>query len=140
MNEQELFLAALEIDDPAERQAHLQSVCADDPELLQRVASLLASHESQSQFLNTPVVEQLTEEPACDFASDTGATVLLNDGSTQDAEAETAAYSPEASEPMTEIHDDLSDEIALGYLEPPTRSDSLGMLGHSDSVRRPTYA
>ncbi|MBI1309704.1 hypothetical protein GC176_00235 [bacterium] len=64
MNERELFLAALDIDDPAERQAHLQAACADDAELLSRVESLLASHDAQSQFLDTPVVEQIANDPA----------------------------------------------------------------------------
>jgi eukaryotic-like serine/threonine-protein kinase len=126
MNERELFLAALDIDDPAERQAHVQAACADDLKLLQRVESLLASHDAQSQFLDTPVVEQMAGESA----DDSGATVLLKDGSTQDAQAETAAFLSEESVPMSDMHDDQSDEIALGYLEPSTREGSLGRLGH----------
>jgi hypothetical protein len=59
MNERDLFLSALEIEDPAARKAHLQAACSDNVELLSRVESLLASHEGESQFLQTPVVEQL---------------------------------------------------------------------------------
>jgi hypothetical protein len=40
MNERDLFLSALEFDDPADRQAHLRSVCADDADLLSRVEAL----------------------------------------------------------------------------------------------------
>ena len=42
MNERELFQSAMDIKDPAARQAHLHSVCADDADLLARVESLLA--------------------------------------------------------------------------------------------------
>ena len=62
MNEREIFLSALEIEDPVARFEHLKSACADDEELLTRVEALLASHESQSQFLNTPVVEQIADD------------------------------------------------------------------------------
>ncbi|NQV28553.1 MAG: protein kinase, partial [Rhodopirellula sp.] len=126
MNEQELFLSALEIDDPAERQAHLQTACADAPELLARVESLLASHESQSQFLNTPVVDQMVDEPV----SEADATLLYQNGSTQDDEFESADFNPDEREAMTQHLDDSSDEIPLGYLEPSSRDDSLGRLGH----------
>ncbi len=105
MNERELFLDALDIDDPAERQTFLQDACSGDVELLQQVESLLASHEVQSEFLDTPVVEQLTEEPI----GDGGATVLMS-GATDG--------------------DDASDEIPLGYLSPSSREDSQGRLGH----------
>lgn len=126
MNEQELFLAALDIDDSAERQAFLQDACADDAELLQQVQALLASHESQSEFLQTPAVEQLSDEAI----GENGATVLVKDESTQDAEAETAAFDPKDADATTEMADDSSDEIPLGYLEPSSRDDSLGRLGH----------
>ena len=126
MNEQELFLAALEIDDPAERQVHVQTACADDLELLARVESLLASHESQSQFLNTPVVDQMVDEAV----SEADATLLYQNGSTQDDEFESADFNPDEREAMAQHLDDPSDEVALGYLEPSSREDSLGRLGH----------
>ena len=97
MNEQELFLAALEIDDPAERQVHVQTACADDLELLARVESLLASHESQSQFLNTPVVDQMVDEAV----SEADATLLYQNGSTQDDEFESADFNPDEREAAT---------------------------------------
>ncbi|MDZ4684084.1 MAG: serine/threonine-protein kinase [Planctomycetaceae bacterium] len=123
MKDRELFLAALEIEDPAARQAHLQAECAGDATLLARVEALLASHAGQSQFLNIPVVEQM---------SDTGAaaTMLAGNGSTQDDEPDAAAVHSHGPATMTEHPADADDEIPLGYLEPSTKPDSLGRLGH----------
>ena len=126
MTERELFLAALDISDPAKRQAYLQDACADNPELLSRVESLLASHEDQSQFLETPVVEQLADEPD----SDSSATVLVGRGSSQQTDDELDVFAFGRGSQTTEFHDDSSDEVTLGYLEPSSREDSLGRLGH----------
>jgi len=41
---EQLFAAALEIADPAERRAYLERVCAGDDQLRQEVESLLAAH------------------------------------------------------------------------------------------------
>lgn len=123
MKERELFLAALEIEDPAARQAHLKTECADDAALLARVQSLLTSHEGQSQFLNTPVVDQIAD------ASDTGAaaTLLYGSGSTQDEEPDATEISFHGLDAMTENQDD---EIPLGYLQPSSKPGSIGRLGH----------
>lgn len=137
MRERELFLAALDIEDRAARQAHLKAECGGDAELQARIESLLASHDRQSQFLNTPVVEQIA------IGSDTeaAATMLVGDGLThdedddnhakQDAPNATAAYHPSGMANMTKSSDDDSnDEIPLGYLQPSSKPDSLGRLGH----------
>ncbi len=50
----ELFEAALERG-PAERAAFLAQTCADDQAIRQEVESLLAAHERDSGFMNTPV-------------------------------------------------------------------------------------
>lgn len=119
MNERDIFLSILEIDDPAEREAQLESACAGDIELLGRVEALLASHESQSQFLNTPAVEQMADDSAAALAE----TMAPEDGSTHD---EPVSNTDEADTMI----EDSDDEIPLGYLEPSTREDSLGRLGH----------
>ncbi len=127
MNERDLFLSALEIEDPAARKAHLQSACADNGELLTRVESLLASHEGESRFLQTPVVEQLEDNRTGEIA----ATIVMGTGSTQDEE-------PSGDDSATSILDfsqlqervKMSDEIPLGYLEPSTKPGSLGRLAH----------
>ena len=45
MNEPSIFLAALDLADPAERSAYLIKACAGDTALLKRVEALFASHE-----------------------------------------------------------------------------------------------
>ncbi|HEX6623289.1 MAG TPA: protein kinase, partial [Pyrinomonadaceae bacterium] len=57
----ELFEAALERG-PAERAAFLAGACADDEEVGREVESLLAAHERDSGFLNTPVVKLVADD------------------------------------------------------------------------------
>ena len=55
MNEQSLFIAALEKHDPAERAAFLDQMCAGDPALRQRLERLLQHHHQQAEsFLQSP--------------------------------------------------------------------------------------
>ncbi|MFN0018269.1 MAG: SUMF1/EgtB/PvdO family nonheme iron enzyme [Pirellulaceae bacterium] len=125
MNERELFLTALEIEDPAARKAHLQSACADNAELLSRVESLLASHEGESRFLQIPVVEQIGD----DLSGQT-VTLVAGTGSTQ-GEATHPGDDPAILEfSRNQERAKMSEEISLGYLEPSTKPDSLGRLGH----------
>jgi WD40 repeat protein/serine/threonine protein kinase len=55
MNEREIFIAALEKDTPAERQAYLDQVCRDDTALRERIEGLLDVHDRAGSFLNKPV-------------------------------------------------------------------------------------
>jgi len=48
----ELFLAAVEIDSPAERTAFLQRACAGDEALCRRIDSLLKAHEQTANILD----------------------------------------------------------------------------------------
>ena len=131
MKERELFLAALDIEDHAARQAHLHAACADDAELLARVQSLLASHEGQSQFLNTPVVEQIADV-ADSVAS---ATIAYEGGSTHDDDdPDATTFYFHGPAPMTKQQDDAEFENTLGYLEPSTKPGSLGRLGHYEML------
>ena len=127
MNEFDLFQSALNIEDPKSRKLFLQSQCEHKPELLLRVEALLASHENQSQFLATPVVEQMVD------ISDakTAATILAGNGSTEDDEHDaTAAINSDGPVPLTKLPDESGDEIPIGYLHPPSNPNSLGRLGH----------
>jgi WD40 repeat protein/serine/threonine protein kinase/tetratricopeptide (TPR) repeat protein len=54
MNEREVFIAALQIADPAERRAYLDQACAQDPSLRRRVEALLQVAEQAGSFLETP--------------------------------------------------------------------------------------
>lgn len=125
MNERDLFLSALEIEDSAARKAHLQSACAGNAELLSRVESLLASHEGASRFLQTPVGEQLGDDPT----GETAATLVVGTGSTHDESASGEARSVIEFSPNQE-RVNMADETPLGYLEPSTKPGSLGRLAH----------
>ncbi|HEX3151694.1 MAG TPA: serine/threonine-protein kinase [Gemmataceae bacterium] len=56
MTDRDLFIAALEHSDPAERAAWLDEACAGDAECRRRVDVLLHAHEEASRFLASPAV------------------------------------------------------------------------------------
>jgi serine/threonine protein kinase/tetratricopeptide (TPR) repeat protein len=76
MTERELFLQALDIEDPAERAEFLDRECAGEPDLRRQVEVLLKAHEQAGQFLDQP-------HPAAGAGPQTGAYV-------PDSSAETA--------------------------------------------------
>src|SRR5262245_13946348 len=51
MSERSIFLAALDIADPAQRSAYLDRACAADAALRRRLEALLRSHELAGGFL-----------------------------------------------------------------------------------------
>lgn len=114
MNERELFLSALEIDANEERRAYLVSASAGDAELLARVEALLASHESQSEFLNMPAMKQIAGEASEGIAP----TAFMGKGSTEDGQG------------FCDDGKQAAGTISLGYLQPTNRPGSLGRLGH----------
>jgi serine/threonine protein kinase len=64
MSEQTIFLAALEIPDPAERSAYLHTATGGDETLRRQVESLLAAHERPGPFLDVPICEQMAARPS----------------------------------------------------------------------------
>jgi hypothetical protein len=62
MTEREIFLAALEKDDPTERAAYLDQACGADTALRQRAEALLRAHETSPHFMDVPVVEQMADK------------------------------------------------------------------------------
>src|SRR5262245_46097990 len=54
MTERDVFIAALEKDDPAERRAYLDEVCGQQPELRRQVENLLRLYEGAGSFLQQP--------------------------------------------------------------------------------------
>src|SRR5262245_27546608 len=50
----EIFLAAVEKPDPAERDAYLQEACGQDEELRRQVDALLGKHAQAGSFLESP--------------------------------------------------------------------------------------
>nr|MCU0709529.1 serine/threonine protein kinase [Pirellula sp.] len=63
MNEQSIFLAALDVADPKERSEYLIKACAGNATLLQKVQALLASHEKSGDFLDVPALRQMSDAP-----------------------------------------------------------------------------
>jgi WD40 repeat protein/serine/threonine protein kinase len=70
MTERSVFLAVLDIDDPAERSAYLDQACADNPALRTEVEKLLEAHNKPGPFMDRPapalvatVDEPIAERP-----------------------------------------------------------------------------
>jgi Leucine-rich repeat (LRR) protein len=100
MTDEAIFNAALEKADPAEQAAYLTEVCGPDTERRRRLEGLLAAHASAADFLERPAVG--LHEP------DTG---------------DTCTVGPEGGAPA-------DGEAPLTFLQPATRPDSLGRIGH----------
>ncbi len=69
MTERELFIAALQKETPAERQAYLDAACADRPELREQVQGLLRLYDDAGSFLQKPAS---TIDATCAFVPPTG--------------------------------------------------------------------
>ena len=54
MSEREIFTAALNKQDLAERDAFLDEACAGDSQLRQRVEALLTEHQQLGSFMDAP--------------------------------------------------------------------------------------
>jgi eukaryotic-like serine/threonine-protein kinase len=112
MDERPIFDAALEIQDPQERQAFLHRACAENPALVPRVEALLAAHQGIGTFLETPAVQQLLPEKE----SRSEGTVDIGSPDTDGGE-----------------DDDAS--IVLSFLQPSQKAGSLGTLGHYEVLK-----
>src|SRR5438067_2045061 len=75
MTERTIFLAALDIDDPAERAAYVARACGDDAGLRSQVEELLRAHQQPAGFMGRPAPELVAtiDRPAA--AEGPGATV-----------------------------------------------------------------
>lgn len=102
-NEKSVFLAALELNDGAERAAYLNKACGGDSLFRKRIEALLVEHERSGQFLSIPVLEQLAAEQD---SSESELTITTHG---QSAPAEPVDFS---------------------FLEPSDHPDSMGKLGH----------
>jgi WD40 repeat protein/serine/threonine protein kinase len=65
MQEQSIFVEALDKEDPGERAAFLARACASDPLLRQRIERLLQQHQQGDSFLDSPIGGQVgtADEP-----------------------------------------------------------------------------
>ncbi|HEY1376245.1 MAG TPA: serine/threonine-protein kinase [Gemmataceae bacterium] len=68
MSEQSIFLAALDVADPAERAAYVDRACSGDAGLRAQVEGLLAAHQQSGGFLEQPALALVTvdELPAAE--------------------------------------------------------------------------
>src|SRR5262245_27996187 len=113
MTEEQVFLAVLELDNPAERTAYLTKVCGNDTELRRNVEELLAAHFKTGDFLDEPAGRQ-----AATGLADT------NDARTVDLDTDHEGDVVADEKKTAETANDLS------FLEASGRPDSLGRIGH----------
>lgn len=131
MTERDLFLSALDINDRLARQAHLQAVCEGNSRLLRRVEAMLRAAEEDSDFLLTPVIEQLGAAGILEL----DAALIRGSGSTvthQRTPEETALEVPgqgAQSSPVLAV-------IPAEFLQPSHRPDSVGLLSHYEILEK----
>ena len=117
MSEETIFAAALELQ-PGERAAYLAKACGRDAALRRRLEGLLAASDRAGAFMARPVVDAAGASEA--------ATELIDANSTpNDPTVVRAGPDPAA--------DDT--DVSLEFLAPPTRSDSLGRIGHYEVLQ-----
>src|SRR5262245_45006556 len=105
MTDETIFATALEKADPADRAAFLAEACGDDTARRNRLEGLLAAHAGAANFLERPPV---------------------------------AAHDPGSGTTRTVGHEGgagAADEVPLGFLEPATRPDALGRIGHYEFLQ-----
>jgi hypothetical protein len=105
MNERSIFLEALDKEDPTQRSAFLDTACAGDDALRQRVEALLKSHIDAGSFLGKLAPQRLAEELASQQTAD-------------------------ESQPETPRNTAADED--LGFLTPADKPDLVGRLGHYD--------
>src|SRR5947209_7628819 len=60
MTERDVFIAALQQQEPGQRRAYLDGACADRHELREQVEGLLRLHQGAGSFLENPAAEATT--------------------------------------------------------------------------------
>src|SRR5262245_32927255 len=103
MTEEQVFLTALELANPADRRAYLEKACGGDVALRRQVEALLAAHFMPGTFLDEPVGKQLGAGSATLPASRGGAAAA------------------DEKKPREELDD-------LHFLQPTARPDALGRI------------
>src|SRR3954447_3753793 len=113
---EELFFAALEKTTASARATFLDSACGGDAELRRQVEKLLNAHPRVGDFLDRPAVEQARETPE-------------PTGSTRSYAAQPPA--PPGLNPARSGDQGAGGGYGhLAFLQPSTRPDALGRLGH----------
>jgi serine/threonine protein kinase/formylglycine-generating enzyme required for sulfatase activity/Leucine-rich repeat (LRR) protein len=112
MSDETIFAAALELP-AADRAAYLATACGSDAARRRRVEGLLTASDRAGAFMARPAVEEGTE--------------LVDPSSTPNDVTVTRAG------PDQPAADDA--EVPLGFLQPATRPDSLGRIGHYEVLQ-----
>jgi serine/threonine protein kinase/Leucine-rich repeat (LRR) protein len=117
MTEEQVFLAALDQPSASHRTAYLDEACGTDTEFRRQVEALLEAHFRSGEFLETP------------FGRSGGS------GSNSPTLAETVRVSGPSEDGAVPHANRQSDELDLRFLEPATRPDSLGRIGHYEVLQ-----
>lgn len=113
MTEEQVFLAALDLADAADRNAFVRKACGGDVEFRRQVADLLAAHFKTGEFLDEPFAKQMAA----------GLSTPTNEN-TLSAGANLGEHDVAKEKKPDEEPDDLH------FLQPSTGPDSLGRIGH----------
>jgi serine/threonine protein kinase len=100
MSERDIFISALEQNDPAQRRAYLERACGGNSDLRRRVDILLDAHERANSFLAAPLVEDMAE-----------------------------AIRPDLPTSTADPTGKAGDHWSLNFLDPPEQPGQLGKLG-----------
>lgn len=123
-----IFFAALDRESPEARAAFLDDACAGDAEIRRLVQKMLNAHARVGNFLLEPAVGRPSNPGA------PGDTQMLNPTTQGDC-----AAAPRSSDGALERTDGEgssdNEEIALDFLTPSDRLDSLGRLGHYEVLQ-----
>lgn len=122
MNEETLFAEAIAIESPEKRSQFLDEACGDNLKLRKSVEQLLHLANNLDSFLEHPPFEAVA-----DALKGIEPTFVYGDGSTHDDEGEANSSGQFDMRDSPQAPDD---KISLDFLEPATREDSLGHLGH----------
>src|SRR5262245_38305693 len=98
--------------DPAARSAYLDGVCGGDAGLKSRVEALLRAHDQPDSLLDHPAVAAPDATQALNGTPDPGVAGRTTCGD-----------------------NGAPDDEALTFLAPPTRSGSLGRIGHYEVLQ-----
>src|SRR5262245_17946139 len=123
MTERTIFMAALEIADPAERAAYLEQACGGDAALRHQVETLLAAHEREGEFLDVPAVEQVARaaQPPADSTNATGS-----------FPPDLQAAADPIPENPTQTQAERPGDDAFAFLAPARKPGAVGRLDHYD--------
>src|SRR5262245_12306086 len=76
MTERDVFIAALQQEDPDQRRAYLVEACAERPDLHRQVEELLRLHEGAGNFLERPAGEEAASGAFSDAAPEGAGTLV----------------------------------------------------------------